>query len=61
LKILFAHNGYQHCGGEDSIVAAEMALLRNYGHQVQDYKRHNDKIVGMSRAKLVQDTFFGLA
>lgn len=35
MRILFVHNHYLHAGGEDASVAAEMALLRDRGHDVQ--------------------------
>jgi glycosyltransferase involved in cell wall biosynthesis len=43
LKVLVAHNGYRHRGGEDSVVASELDLLRARGHAVQLYARHNDE------------------
>src|SRR3569832_491996 len=48
MKILIANNAYQHRGGEDVVVEAEIALLRSYGHDVQIYQRHNDEIKQMS-------------
>jgi len=51
MKILIAHNAYQHRGGEDAVVEAELALLRSYGHEVQMYRQHNDALNGMSPAK----------
>jgi glycosyltransferase involved in cell wall biosynthesis len=53
LKILFAHNAYQHRGGEDSVVEAEIALLRLHGHEVVTYFRSNDDIVTMHAASVV--------
>lgn len=50
LKILVAHNAYQHRGGEDMVVDAEVELLRSRGHEVEIYHLHNDEINGMSRA-----------
>jgi glycosyltransferase involved in cell wall biosynthesis len=50
MKILIAHNAYQHRGGEDAVVDAEVALLRSYGHEVEIYHLHNDELNGMSRA-----------
>ncbi len=44
MKILVAHNSYQSRGGEDSVCEAEIRLLRNAGHQVVEYLRHNDEI-----------------
>lgn len=45
MKILIAHNAYQHRGGEDVVVDAEIALLREHGHEVSTYRRHNDELV----------------
>lgn len=50
MKILIAHNAYQHSGGEDAVVEAELALLRHHGHEVEVYRRHNDELHAMSRA-----------
>jgi glycosyltransferase involved in cell wall biosynthesis len=41
-KVLVVHNTYRHRGGEDSVVESEVALLRSRGHEVRDYRRHND-------------------
>lgn len=58
MRILVAHNAYQQRGGEDSVVADEMALLRRYGHEVQRYGRHNDEIAGTSRSALAAGTLW---
>lgn len=50
MKILIAHNAYQHRGGEDMVVDAEVALLREHGHQVEIYHQHNDALEHMPRA-----------
>jgi glycosyltransferase involved in cell wall biosynthesis len=44
LKILVAHNSYQCPGGEDVVCASEIRLLREAGHEVIEYLRHNDEI-----------------
>jgi len=49
MKILIAHNAYQQRGGEDMVVDAEIALLREHGHEVQLYRQHNDALKDMSR------------
>lgn len=49
MKVLIAHNAYQHRGGEDSVVDAEIELLRSYGHEVEIYRLHNDALNTMSR------------
>jgi len=52
VSVLVVHNAYQHRGGEDSVVESEVALLRQYGHEVQTYLRHNDEVQGQSRVSL---------
>lgn len=44
MKILLAHNTYQHPGGEDEVFAGERDLLRSVGHEVVEYVRDNDEI-----------------
>lgn len=58
VRVLIAHNAYQHRGGEDSVVEAEMDLLRRHGHAVEIYTRHNDDIGILSRASLARQTFW---
>jgi len=50
VKALFLHNRYQQAGGEDGVVRAEIALLREQGHQVELLEESNDGIVGGSEA-----------
>ncbi|WP_300320295.1 glycosyltransferase family 4 protein [Accumulibacter sp.] len=58
LRIVLAHNGYQRRGGEDSVVDAEIALLRSNGHSVETYFRSNDDISGMSSLAVARQTFW---
>jgi glycosyltransferase involved in cell wall biosynthesis len=51
MKILIAHNTYQQAGGEDAAVDAEIALLREHGHAVEVYRRHNDELGNMTQAE----------
>jgi glycosyltransferase involved in cell wall biosynthesis len=44
VKILVAHNYYQRPGGEDAVCASETRLLREAGHEVIEFTRHNDEI-----------------
>jgi glycosyltransferase involved in cell wall biosynthesis len=44
MKILVAHNSYQQRGGEGAVCEAEIKLLREAGHEVIEYLRHNDEI-----------------
>lgn len=50
LRVLVAHNAYQHRGGEDSVMEAEVELLRRHGHEVEVYLRHNDELARMGTA-----------
>jgi glycosyltransferase involved in cell wall biosynthesis len=46
VRILLVHNTYQQAGGEDTVVAGEMAMLRSHGHEVYFHMVSNDKIRG---------------
>jgi glycosyltransferase involved in cell wall biosynthesis len=61
MKVLIAHNFYQQGGGEDHVMAAEMALLEAHGHIVIPYRLHNDAINGMGRARLAVRTLWSRA
>ena len=58
MHILFIHNTYQHRGGEDSVVEAEIALLRSHGHAVETYFRSNDDVGSMSSLALARHTLW---
>lgn len=58
MRILVVHNRYQHAGGEDSVAASEIELLRTYGHEVELYGRDNHEIDGMSRVGLLGQTLW---
>jgi len=57
-SVLFVHNAYQRQGGEDSVVAEEIALLESHGHSVETYFRHNDDIAGLSSAAAARQTLW---
>ena len=44
MKILVAHNRYHYRGGEDTVVDAEVSLLRERGHDVMLYSRDNNEL-----------------
>jgi glycosyltransferase involved in cell wall biosynthesis len=44
MRIIFAHNVYQHRGGEDAVVESEVNLLRSHAHEVELYTRENTEI-----------------
>lgn len=56
MNILFAHNAYQQFGGEDAVVASEIALLRAHGHTVALHQRHNDELHALSPATAAMGT-----
>lgn len=58
LRIVVVHNFYQQTGGEDSCLAAEIAMLRAHGHDVVPYTVSNDAIDGMSRIALASRTIW---
>ena len=61
MRILVAHNFYQHLGGEDVIFDAETKLLESRGHEVVRYTVHNDDVRTMGRARLLASTFWNRA
>lgn len=48
-KVLIAHNHYQISGGEDTVVNSEMEMLKDNGHEVILYTRHNDEIKKLNK------------
>jgi glycosyltransferase involved in cell wall biosynthesis len=49
MDVLVAHNFYQQAGGEDQAMAAEVAVLKAHGHNVIQYRIHNNSINAMHR------------
>lgn len=58
LRVLVVHNAYQLRGGEDSVVDAEVALLRERGHDVALLLRHNDEVNEVSRLSLAAQSIW---
>lgn len=58
MRILIAHNAYQHHGGEDTVVGAEAELLRAHGHVVEHYIRHNDEIPDLGAWRAGRDALW---
>lgn len=52
------HCAYQMHGGEDSVVQAEVALLREHGHDVRLMTRHNAEIGQMPAWQVARDTIW---
>ncbi|HVX29566.1 MAG TPA: glycosyltransferase family 4 protein [Nitrolancea sp.] len=58
MRVLMAHNFYQQPGGEDASFAEDVELLRQHGHDVICYTRHNDEIDGMRSFSLAAATLW---
>ncbi len=56
MKVVVAHNFYQQAGGEDQVYHAEVALLREFGHDVVPFEVHNDAVAGMGKLGLATAT-----
>lgn len=56
MRVLVVHNAYQHKGGEDTVMEAEVALLRSRGHEVELFTRHNDAIATMPKLAAAANT-----
>ncbi|HZL34738.1 MAG TPA: glycosyltransferase family 4 protein [Tepidisphaeraceae bacterium] len=56
MRILVCHNFYQQPGGEDQVFAAEVELLRKFGHDVSTFEMDNDSVAGMSKPALMAAT-----
>jgi glycosyltransferase involved in cell wall biosynthesis len=46
MRIIIAHNRYKFAGGEDSVAAAEMEMLRRGGHEIELLEADNRAIEG---------------
>ena len=58
MKILVAHNRYLYRGGEDTVVDAEVNLLRQRGHQVWVYSRDNTELQYLAPFEAAKTTFW---
>lgn len=58
MKILCLHNYYQLGGGEDRVFEDEVELLRQRGHQVFTYIRHNRDIQSMTKLQVAATTLW---
>jgi len=47
MRILVVHNYYQQAGGEDEVFSAEVALLREHGHEVSTLTTENGAVHGL--------------
>ena len=58
MKILVAHNRYRYRGGEDTVVDAEIDLLRRHGHEVLVYLRDNEELTRMKNHQAALQTLW---
>jgi hypothetical protein len=58
MRVLVVHNAYQHKGGEDTVMAAEVDLLRSRDHQVELFSRCNDDLAIKAKVAIALDTFW---
>ena len=56
MRLLVAHNFYQQAGGEDAVFAAEVELLRRFGHDVETFTLRNDAVDHMGKLKALAAT-----
>jgi len=47
MRILVFHNYYQQAGGEDEVFRAQVALLREHGHEVSTLTTENGAVHGL--------------
>jgi glycosyltransferase involved in cell wall biosynthesis len=58
MRNLVAHNAYLYRGGEDTVVEAEISLLRRCGHDVVLYRRDNAELDALPRWKVAVDSMW---
>ncbi|MBE3550736.1 MAG: glycosyltransferase [Brockia lithotrophica] len=61
MRFLVIHNYYQQPGGEDHVFAAEVSLLRQRGHAVEELIFHNKDLENLSSLRQAQITFWNFA
>jgi glycosyltransferase involved in cell wall biosynthesis len=58
MRILMAHNRYQHLGGEDTVFDSEASLLERHGHTVIKFLENNERIRNINRFALAANTIW---
>lgn len=56
MKIIVAHNTYRIRGGEDQVFEDEVAMLRDAGHDVVPFLRHNRDFSGLETIRIAAGT-----
>jgi glycosyltransferase involved in cell wall biosynthesis len=58
LRILIVHNRYNYLGGEDTVVATEVAVLRAFGHEVHEYRDSNEGFASLGLLQAGSELFW---
>lgn len=58
MRILVVHNAYVYRGGEDTVVEAEIGLLKRHGHEVMMYQRDNAELNRLPRWRAAIDSLW---
>jgi glycosyltransferase involved in cell wall biosynthesis len=58
MRIAVAHNRYKYAGGEDSVMCAEVSMLRSAGHEVELLEADNRGITGPGAAVAAAGSLF---
>ncbi len=60
MRILVVHNYYQQAGGEDEVFRAEVALLREHGHDVSTLTTENGAVHGLRSLVAARDAVWSV-
>jgi glycosyltransferase involved in cell wall biosynthesis len=58
IKILLAHNRYLISGGERQVFEGERGLLRDNGHEIEEYIEDNQRVVELGQARTAVRTIW---
>ena len=58
MRVLLCHTYYKQRGGEDQSFEEERQLLRDHGHEVVEFVRHNDALDAQSNVALAATTLW---
>lgn len=58
MRIAILHNTYLQQGGEDTVFASEVELLRSYGHEVLTYTVSNEATAGVPAWRLAKQSIW---
>ncbi len=60
-KVLIIHNRYEHRGGEDTVMEAELELLRQRGHEVELFEKTYAELQAQPRWKVALNAIWNPA